>query len=147
MPPPLGNGMKPGDDRLLALAGSREVQAYLAHPRTAVYVARRDGHILWADPSFKDVFGYDAASLVGRNAWEIFPTKEGLAQAAESSALLNEGDIAVWLHLKLADGSTDWFRVDALNREGGVVLAFRRELDPAERRFHSLALPKRPLPR
>lgn len=134
--------MLPGDDRLLALVGTREVQAYANAPRTAVYVARRDGHILWASPAFEPLFGHRAPDLVGRNAWTIFPAKEDLPQAAESSALLSEGDMAVWLRLLKADGNRDWFRVDALNREGGVVLAFRRETDPAQQHFHSFRLPK-----
>jgi PAS domain-containing protein len=130
--------MGPGeqDDRLRALAGSPEVQAFLGVPKTAVYIARRDGHILWASPSMKAVFGYDPASLVGRNAWEIFPAKEDLEMGAKASALLNEGDLVVWLPLLSADRSKAWYRMDCLNREGGVVLAFRREGDPAEQRFH-----------
>lgn len=124
------------DKRLLALAKGKEVRLLAAQPGTAVYICRRDGHILWASPSFAQVFGHRAQDLVGRNAWEIFPAREDLQQGAEASAKLNEGDIIVWLLLKLADGRKDWFRVEALNREGGVVLTFRVETNPAQRRFH-----------
>lgn len=130
------------DVRLRDLVRTAEVQAFLLTPATALYVCRRDGHILWASPSMKAVFGYDPQSLVGRNAWEIFPAKEDLALGARASALLNEGDLVVWLPLVTADGTRAWFRVDCMNRAGGVVLAFRREMDPHEQRFHYFERPK-----
>jgi PAS domain S-box-containing protein len=124
------------DDALLALASSREVKRLARRPKTAVYIARRDGHVLWATKSFREVTGHRAEDLVGRNAWNVFPAPEDLAAAAETSAALTEQDITCWLRLRRADGAKDWFRLDALNREGGVVLAFRREEDEKERYFH-----------
>lgn len=135
--------MDGADGRLLALRHAPVVRAYLATPNTAVYIARRNGDILWAAGAFQDLFGYTASDLVGRNAWTIFPFPEDLKDAAKASALLNEGDAVFWLHLLRADGQRGWFRVDALNREGGVILAFRREVDPTECHFHALRLPHR----
>lgn len=135
--------MQGADARLLALRQAPVVRAYLATPNTAVYIARRNGDILWAAGAFQELFGYTAWDLVGRNAWTVFPAPETLKDAARASALLNEGDSLFWLQLLRADGQRGWFRVDALNREGGVVLAFRRELDPAEFHFHAMRLPHR----
>ena len=126
------------DDALRGLASSREVKALLKLPKTAVYIARRDGFVLWASPNFRDVTGHEAAQLVGRNAWDVFPAPEDLPAAAEASAALSNEDITVWLRLVRADGRKDWFRLDALNREGGVVLSFRHEEDAAQRYFHHL---------
>jgi PAS domain S-box-containing protein len=132
------------DQRLRDLVRTPEVQAFLASPKTALYVCRRDGHIVWASPSMRQVFGHDPATLVGRNAWEIFPAKDDLAMGAKASALLNEGDLVVWLPLLMADRTRAWFRLDCLNRAGGVVLAFRREEDPHEQRFHYFERPGSP---
>jgi PAS domain S-box-containing protein len=124
------------DDDLRALASSKEVKAFLRLPRTAVYVARRDGFVLWASPGFPQVTGHRAEDLVGRSAWDVFVAPEDLTAAAETSAALTDHDITCWLRLKRADGQKDWFRLDALNRMGGVVIAIRREDDEAARHFH-----------
>lgn len=128
--------MSSNDDVLRALAKSREVRQLARLPKTAVYIARREGFVLWATPSFAEVTGHRPEDLVGRNAWDIFPAPEDLPAAAETSAALTANDITCWLRLKRADGQKDWFRIDALNREGGVVLTFRREDDEAQRHFH-----------
>jgi PAS domain S-box-containing protein len=124
------------DDGLRALASSKEVKALARLPRTAVYIARRDGFVVWASPNFPQVTGHRPEDLVGRSAWDVFPAPEDLPAAAETSAALTERDITCWLRLRHADGQKDWFRIDALNRGGGVVLTFRREDDEAERYFH-----------
>jgi PAS domain S-box-containing protein len=136
--------MAADDDVLRGLASSREVKRLARLPKTAVYIARREGFILWATPNFPQVTGHRAEDLVGRNAWDFLLAPEDLTPAAETSAALTEQDVTCWLRLKRADGTKDWFRIDALNREGGVILTFRREEDERERYFHYV--PYRALP-
>lgn len=137
-------GQTERDERLRGLATGSEVQAFLAVPGAAVYICRRDGHILWASDSMQALLGYRPADLVGRNAWDVFPAREDLELGAKASAFLNEGDLVVWLPLLDAAGRKAWYRLDGLNREGGCVLALQREKDPANQRFHSFhrSMPK-----
>jgi PAS domain S-box-containing protein len=125
------------DAALVALSRSSEVQAFLSSPGTAVYILRRDGHIVWASPSIQDVLGYRPEDLVGRNGWGALLEPQDVRPAAVYSAQLTEGDLLGWAPLKRGDGRREWYRFDALNREGGMVLAVRRETDPKEHHFHS----------
>lgn len=126
------------DDRLLALVPTPEVQAHLAVPHTGVYVIRADGHIVWASPSMKEATGRGPSELLGRNGWGVFVPPEDLQAVVGFRALLSEGDGTVWMRLRMPDESRQWFRVDALVREGGIVCAFRRETDPALQFHHQL---------
>lgn len=133
--------MQPGDDRLLALVGSKEAQAYQQQPGTVVFVVRRDGYILWVSPTIEAVLGHRPEQVVGHNGWNLFVAKEDVHALAEFSAQLSEGDLTAWVPIVHADRSKAWFRVDALNREGGLLVAYRRERDPAQQHFHSLVRP------
>jgi PAS domain S-box-containing protein len=133
--------MPPGDDRLLALVGSQEVLAYLQNPRTVVFIVRRDGHILWVSPTVEQVLGRRPADVVGQNGWNVFIAKEDIAALGAFNAQLAEGDISAWIPVVMVDGSKAWFRVDAMNREGGLLVAYRRELDPAQQHLHSVVRP------
>lgn len=137
--------MGPEEKRLVAFAESPEVRAYLAMPQTVVYFVRRDpghdGEIVWASASIREVLGFEAQDVVGRNAWAVFVAPEDLAKAAEYSARMSEGDLTGWASLRTADGTKRWVRFDALNRAGGVVVAFRPEPNPSEHHFHGFGRP------
>lgn len=127
-------------DRLLAVSASPEIQAFLETPQTAVYIVRRDvghdGEIVWASPSLKDVLGFRPTDVVGRNAWAVFVAPEDIKDTAPYSARMSEGDLTAWAPLLRPDGSKLWVRFEALNRAGGVVIAFRPEPDARKHRFH-----------
>jgi PAS domain S-box-containing protein len=133
----------PGDEELLALAGSVAVRAHLAIPNTAVYIVRPDGHIVWASPSMEAVTGRKPEDLVGRNGWDVFVPADDLPHVAKFRALLSEADGTVWMRLKMPDGTLPWFWVDTMLRAGGIVCAFRRELDPAQWHPHQFMRPRR----
>ncbi|HUR25634.1 MAG TPA: PAS domain-containing protein [Candidatus Thermoplasmatota archaeon] len=133
--------MQPGDDRLLALMDSKEAKAHLGVPGTVVFIVRRDGHVLWVSPTVEAVLGHRPADVVGRNGWNLFVAKEDVHALAEFAAQLSEGDLTAWVPILHADKSKAWFRVDALNREGGLVVAYRHEPDPAQHHFHSMVRP------
>jgi PAS domain S-box-containing protein len=124
------------DDALLALAASPEVRAWLAQPGVGVYVVRSDGHIVWASPSMKAATGRAPDELVGRNGWEVFVPREVLEPVAEFRARLDEGDATIWMPLAMPGGGRDWYRVASMARAGGIVCAFHREPDPAQRYLH-----------
>jgi PAS domain S-box-containing protein len=138
----------PPEERLATVAHSKEVQAYLATPQTAVYIVRRDpghdGEIVWASPSLEDVLGYRPQDVVGRNAWGVFVAPEDLKDAAQYSARMSEGDLTAWAPLLKADGTKRWVRFDALNRAGGIVIAFRPEPNAAEHHFHGVTIGQTP---
>ncbi len=135
----------PDDDaRLLALAASSTARSYLAIRGTGVYVVRPDGHIVWASPSMGDVTGFAPADLVGKNAWGMFVPPEGLPAMAEFRAKLSVADGTVWASLVTAGGKRAWIRADAVMRDGGILVAMRRETDPAEQHAHTFMRPARP---
>ncbi len=131
----------------MAFARSKEMRSYLAMPQTAGYIVRRDaghdGEIVWASPSLHDLLGFRPEDVVGRNAWGVFVAPEDLQDAAQYSARMSEGDLLAWAPLLKADGTKRWVRFDALNREGGIAIAFRPEPDPKEHRFHGFGRPSR----
>lgn len=124
------------DDALLALATSPEVGAHLAEPGTGVYIVRSDGHIVWASPSMKEATGRGPEELVGRNGWEVFVPREVLEPVAEFRAHLDQRDATIWMPLVMPGGGREWYRIHAMVRAGGIVCAFRREPDPAQRYLH-----------
>jgi PAS domain S-box-containing protein len=132
------------DDRLLALAQSSEVLAHLATRNTGVYILRANGHILWASPSMEQVTGRRPQDIVGRNGWDVFVPPEDLAEVADFRAKLSEGDGTLWMRLRMPGEGREWFRVDTLLREGGIVCAFRRENDPAMQHPHRFMRPRTP---
>lgn len=134
--------MAGADGPLLTFAGSSEVRAFLATPRTAVYIVRPDGHIVWASPSMLDVMGRTPQDLVGRNGWDAFVPPEELPHVASFRAALADGDGTLWSPLLMPGGGREWFRVDTLLRAGGIVCAFRREDDLAMRHRHSFLRPR-----
>jgi PAS domain S-box-containing protein len=137
-------------DRLLDVARSPEVKEFLQEPHTAVYIVRRDlghdGDIVWASPSLKDLLGFRPADVIGRNAWTVFVAPDDVRDAAAYSARMSEGDLTAWAPLLRRDGTKVWVRFDALNRAGGVVIAFRPEPDPSLHRFHGVTRPSGPEP-
>jgi PAS domain S-box-containing protein len=139
----------PPKEPLASLAGSPEVKAYLALPQTAVYIVRRDpgrdGEIVWASPSLEDVLGFRPEDVMGRNAWGVFVAPEDIKDAAQYSARMSEGDLTAWAPLLKADGSKRWVRFDALNRAGGIVIAFRPEPNANEHHFHGVTIGRTPL--
>lgn len=133
------------DERLVALSGSPEVQAYLRIPNTAAYIVRRgssrDSEIVWASPSIASLLGHDPQDLVGRNAWHVLVAPEDIVPASEYSARMSEGDLVGWAPLVRKDGRKSWFRFEALNRAGGIVVILRPETDTREHRFHWFGRP------
>lgn len=126
------------------------MKAFLREPQTAVYIVRRDpghdGEIVWASDSLKDVLGFRPQDVVGRNAWGVFVAPEDLKDAAQYSARMSEGDLTAWAPLLRPDRTKLWVRFDALNRAGGVVIAFRPEPDPQEHHFQGFGRPVHPDP-
>jgi PAS domain S-box-containing protein len=135
----------PSAEALLAFSRSPEVEAFLTVPRTAVYIVRRDlghdGEIVWASDSLEDVLGIRPADVVGRNAWTVFVAPEDVHEATRYSARMMEGDLTAWAPLLRRDGTKVWVRFDALNREGGVVIALRPEPDRRRHHFHGFRRP------
>ena len=135
----------PDPAALLWVADSPEVQAFLREPRTAVYIVRRDaghdGEIVWASASLRYVLGFRPQDVVGRNAWNVFVAPEDIPHTAPYSARMAEGDLTAWAPLLRPDGTRLWVRFDALNRAGGVVIAFRPETDAREHHFHGKVRP------
>jgi PAS domain S-box-containing protein len=133
------------EERLQAVGRSVEIQSYLETPDTGAYIVRRDpGHdgiIMWASPSMRDVLGYRPKDLVGRNAWDVLLAKDDVVPASDYSARMSEGDLLGWAPLVHHDGRKSWFRFDALNRSGGVVLIVRPEPDAREHYFHAFGRP------
>lgn len=134
----------PADDRLRALADGREVQSHLATPNTGVYIVREDGHIVWASPSMEAVTGRAPKDLVGRNGWDVFVPPEDLRHVVNFRALLSEADGTIWMRLRMPGEARQWFRVDTMMREGGIVCAFRPEKDPARQHPHTFMRPRKP---
>lgn len=133
----------PPDETVAALVSSPEVRRHLMQPGTGVYIVDHDGDILWASPSMQEVTGRSPQWLAGRNGWDVFVPPEDLAQVAGFKAALADGDGVVWMRVCMPDGAREWFRIDAWVREDCILCAFRREGDPAERRFHYLLRPRR----
>ena len=126
------------------------MKAFLREPQTAVYIVRRDpghdGEIVWASPSLEAVLGWRPQDVVGRNAWGVFVAASDLKDAAQYSARMSEGDLQAWAPLLRPDGTKLWVRFDALNRAGGIVIAFRPEPEPREHHFHGFVRPSWPGP-
>jgi PAS domain S-box-containing protein len=115
------------------VVASSEVKAFLASPRTGVYVVDAAGNILWASPSMREVVGRAPEELVGRNAWDLIVPKEDLPEVARFRAALSQGDGVIWMRLVMPDGGRSWFQVDTRVRQGLILCAFRREPDAGQR--------------
>ncbi|MHB1260885.1 MAG: PAS domain-containing protein [Thermoplasmatota archaeon] len=120
------------------LVNSKEVRSHLAFAGTCVAIGPREGSILWASPSCADILGWGPQELVGSNIWRFLFHPEDVAAGGRLAAAMAEGDILAWIRLRTPEGPRRWYRVDALQRKGLVVAAFRRETDVSQHHFHSL---------
>lgn len=127
-----------------ALTKSPEVTRFLAAPRTAVYIVRDDGHIVWASESMRQVLGRAPGQLIGRNGWDIFVPPEDLQAVARFKAHLSEADGVLWMRVVMPDASRAWYRVDTWVRRGFILCAFKPEADASQHFVHFAMTPRRP---
>lgn len=125
-----------------ALAKSPEVARFLGVPRTAVYIVRDDGHIVWGSDSMRQVLGRAPGQVVGGNGWDLLVPPEDLQDVARFKAHLSEADGVLWMRIVMPDGGRAWYRVDAWVRRGFILCAFRAENDPAQHFIHFTMNPR-----
>lgn len=131
--------MRPSQvDVAAELSASKEVRAHLAFAGTCVAIGLREGTVLWASPSCAEVLGWRPEDLKGSNIWGALLHAEDAAAGGRLAAAFSDGDIIAWARLLAQDGTRRWYRIDALDRKGLVVAAFRLEADKALHHFHSM---------
>ena len=131
------------NEELRKLADTPLVRSYLGVRGTAVYIVDADGGIVWASESMKDVTGHTVDQLVGHNAWKVLVPPADLPVIVDFRAALSASDGTIWAQVFDPKRERVWIRADAIMRSGGIIIAIRRETDPAEQYPHVFLRPPR----